>query len=63
MKTTNLATALASALNRIPATTTPKPEGSRDLLLVAALRNSATGFDQIIQRRIGVNPSAIGAMS
>lgn len=63
MKTKNLATALAAALNRIPASTPPKPEGSGDLLLVAALRNSATGCDQIIQRRIGVYPTAIAAMS
>jgi len=63
MKTKNLATALAAALNRVPAITPPKPQVSVDLLLVAALRNSATGFDQIIQRRIGVYPNAICAMS
>jgi hypothetical protein len=28
-------------------------------VLVTALRNSATGRDQIIQRRIGVYPDAI----
>lgn len=63
MKTKNLATALATALNRNPVTTPPKPEVAADLLLVTALRNSATGRDQIIQRRIGVYPDAIGAMS
>jgi len=63
MKTQNLATTLAAALNRTPANTPPKPDVSLDLLLVTALRNSATGCDQIIQRRIGVYPNAIGAMS
>lgn len=63
MKTKNLATALAAALNRIPAIAPPKPEVSADLLLVAALRNSATRRDQIIQRRIGVYPDAVGAVS
>ena len=63
MKTKNLATALAAALSRTPAITPPKPEVSVDLLLVAALRNSATRRDQIIQRRIGVYPDTVGAMS
>jgi len=63
MKTQNLAAALAAALTRIPASTPPKPAGAVDHLLVIALRNSATGRDQIIQRRIGVYPDAIGAMS
>jgi len=63
MKTKNLATALAAALNRTPAITPPKPEVSADLLLVAALRNSATKRDQIIQRRIGVYPDVAAAMS
>ena len=63
MKTKNLATALAAALSRTPAITLPKPQVSVDLLLIAALRNSATGCDQIIQRRIGVYPAAIGAVS
>ena len=63
MKTQNLATALATALTRIPAGTPPKPEVAADLLLITALRNSATGRDQIIQRRIGVYPDAIGAVS
>ena len=63
MKTKNLATALAAALTRIPAPTAPKPEVSADLLLVAALRNSATKRDQIIQRRIGVYPNVAAAMS
>ena len=63
MKTKNLATALAAALNRTPAVTPPKPEIAVDLLLVAALRNSATRRDQIIQRRIGVYPDAVGATS
>ncbi|HEV8645817.1 MAG TPA: hypothetical protein VGR01_09635 [Burkholderiales bacterium] len=63
MKTQNLATALAAALTRIPLSTPPKPEVATDLLLVTALRNSATRRDQIIQRRIGVYPDAIGAAS
>lgn len=63
MKTQNLATALAAALTRIPATAPPKPEVAADALLVTALRNSATERDQIIQRRIGVYPGAIGATS
>ena len=61
MKTKNLATALTAALTRSPAIIAPKPEISADLLLVAALRNSATKRDQIIQRRIGVCPDAAGA--
>ncbi len=63
MKTKNLATALAAALSRTPAIAPPKPEVSVDLLLIAALRNSATARDQIIQRRIGVYPDAVGATS
>ena len=63
MKNQNLATALAAALARIPASTPPQPEVAADLLLVTALRNSATKRDQIIQRRIGVYPNAIGAIS
>ena len=63
MKTKNLATALATALTRIPATTPPEPWNAADLLLVAALRNSATNRDQIIQRRIGVYPDTTGATS
>jgi len=63
MKTKNLATALAAALNRVPAITPPKPQVSVDLPLIAALRNSATARDQIIQRRIGVYPDAVGATS
>ncbi len=63
MKTQNLATALAAALTRIPAGTAVKPEVAADLLLLTALRNSATGRDQIIQRRIGIYPEAIGDMS
>lgn len=63
MKTQNLATALAVALTRIPVITSPKPEVAADLLLVTALRNSATARDQIIQRRIGVYPDATGVMS
>lgn len=63
MKTQNLATALAAALTRIPAGAPPKPEVAADLLLVTALRNSATARDQIIQRRIGVYPDATGVMS
>ena len=63
MKSTNLATALATALTRIPADPAPKPEFSTDVLLVTALRNSATKRDQIIQRRIGIDPVAIGAPS
>ena len=59
MQTKNLATALATALARIPATTPPEPEIAADLLLVA-LRNSATKRDQIIQRRIGVCPDTTG---
>ncbi len=61
MKTQNLATALAAALTRIPASIPPKPEITADLLLVTALRNSATERDQIVQRRIGIYPDAIGA--
>ncbi len=61
MKTQNLATALAAALTRIPASVPPKPEITADLLLVTALRNSATERDQIVQRRIGIYPDAIGA--
>ena len=63
MKNQDLATALATALTRIPATIPPKPEVAADVLLVTALRNSATGCDQIIQRRIGLYPDAIGATS
>jgi hypothetical protein len=63
MNNQNLATALATALTRIPATIPPKPEVAADVLLVTALRNSATGCDQIIQRRIGIYPDAIGATS
>ncbi len=58
MNTRNLATALAAALARIPAVTPPKSQVPADLLLLAALRNSATGRDQIIQRRIGIYPGA-----
>ena len=61
MKTQNLATALATALARIPASIPTKPEISADLLLVTALRNSATERDQIVQRRIGIYPDATGA--
>jgi len=61
MKTQNLATALAAALTRIPASIPPKPEITADLLLVTALRKSATERDQIVQRRIGIYPDAIGA--
>jgi hypothetical protein len=50
-------------LTRSPAPTAPKPEVSADLLLVSALRNSATKRDQIIQRRIGVYPDVAAAMS
>ena len=63
MKNQNLATALEAALSRSPANTPPTPEVAADLLLVAALRNSATGLDQIIQRRIGIYPDAIGTSS
>lgn len=63
MKTQNLAAALAAASTRIPASTAAKPEVAADLLLVTALRNSATGRDQIIQRRIGIYPEATGATS
>jgi hypothetical protein len=63
MKTKNLATALATALTRIPAAIQPEPEIAADLLLVTALRNSATNRDQIIQRRIGVYPDTTGAAS
>jgi hypothetical protein len=63
MKTKNLATALATALTRIPAATPPEPAVAADLVLVTALRNSATRRDQIIQRRIGVYPDAIVAAS
>lgn len=59
MKNQNLATALEAALTRSSANTPPKPEVAADLLLVTALRNSATGLDQIIQRRIGIYPDAI----
>lgn len=61
MKTKNLATALATALTRMPATTPPQSGIAADLLLVTALRNSATKRDQIIQRRIGVYPDTTGA--
>ena len=63
MKSTNLATALATALTRIPSAPPPEPKFATDVLLVAALRNSATRRDQIIQRRIGIDPDAIGAPS
>jgi hypothetical protein len=63
MKTQNLANALAAALTRIPASTASKSEVAADLLLLTALRNSATGRDQIIQRRIGIYPEATGVMS
>ncbi|MGQ0579632.1 MAG: hypothetical protein ACT4PQ_12095 [Betaproteobacteria bacterium] len=63
MKNENLVTALAAALTRIPARPAVKPEAAADLLLVTALRNSATGRDQIIQRRIGIYPEVTGAMS
>ena len=62
MKTQSLATALAAALTRIPGSTPPIPQIAVDLLLITALRNSATVRDQIIQRRIGVYPDAAGAM-
>ena len=58
MNTRNLATALAAALARIPAVTPAKSQAPADLLLLTALRNSATGRDQIIQRRIGIYPGA-----
>jgi hypothetical protein len=63
MKTQNLATALATAMTRIPASVPPKPEVAADVLLVTALRNSATGCDEIFQRHIGVYPDAICATS
>ncbi len=59
MKTQDLATALATALARVQPGTPAKPEVAAALVLVTALRNSATGRDQIIQRRIGVYPDAI----
>lgn len=63
MKNQNLATALEAALTRSPDNTPPKPDVAADLLLVTALRNTATGLDQIIQRRIGIYPDAIGPSS
>jgi hypothetical protein len=63
MKTQNLATTLTAALTRIPADTPPKPAVAADLLLLTALRNSATPRDQIIQRRIGIYPDTIGTNS
>ena len=63
MKTQNLATTLAAALIRSPADTPPKPAVAADLLLLTALRNSATPHDQIIQRRIGIYPDTTGAIS
>ena len=63
MKTQNLATTLAAALTRIPDNTPPKPAFAADLLLLTALRNSATPRDQIIQRRIGIYPDATSAIS
>ncbi|HKQ23712.1 MAG TPA: hypothetical protein VJT81_04615 [Burkholderiales bacterium] len=63
MNTQNLATRLAAALTRIPENTPPKPALTADLLVLSALRNSATPRDQIIQRRIGIYPDATGAIS
>ena len=63
MKTKNLATTLAAALTRIPDNTPPKPAVAADLLLLTALRKSATPRDQIIQRRIGIYPDATGTTS
>ena len=63
MKPKDLATTLAAALTRIPDNTPPKPVLATDLLLLSALRNSATPRDQIIQRRIGIYPDATGAIS
>jgi hypothetical protein len=63
MKTQNLATTLAAALTRIPDNTPSKPALATDLLLLTALRNSATPRDQIIQRRIGIYPDTTGAIS
>ena len=60
MTARNLVTALAAALesNPVPATTpaaAPKSkEPPGDDILLNALRNSATGRDQIMQRRIGL---------
>jgi len=64
MTTRNLLTALAAALASnplpvsppaaMPNTTTP-PDND---FLLNALRNSATGRDQIMQRRIGILPDA-----
>ena len=63
MKSKNLATTFAAALTRIPADTPSKPALAADILLLTALRNSATQRDQIIQRRIGVYPNAIDTNS
>ena len=63
MKPKNLATALATALTRNPSEPPALPGMATDVLLVAALRKSATKRDQIIQRRIGVYPDSSGAPS
>jgi hypothetical protein len=59
MRKPNLGSALAKALAGSPPTREaaaalpPSPPDKVDVLL-AALRNSATGCDQIMQRRIGM---------
>lgn len=58
MKTCTLFTAFAAAQARtaVALRTPPRPETvvTDDMTLLNALRNSATGRDQIIQRRIGL---------
>lgn len=62
MTSRNLATALTAALairpipEKVPARTPPRNAPPDDDTLLNALRHSATGRDQIMQRRLGALP-------
>jgi hypothetical protein len=57
MKTQTLASAFQTALTRTAPIAAPVSAPSRDGLLLQALQRSVTARDQIVQRRIGLQPT------
>jgi hypothetical protein len=60
MRTQTLASAFQSALTRTSPKRTVETAESRELPLLAALKRSATGLDEIVQRRIGLVAEGAG---
>lgn len=59
MKTQSLEAVFQSAVSRVRSNSLLAPAPSREHPLLAALQGSVTSFDQIVQRRIGMEPEAM----